>query len=88
MKRLPYTRRLVAFRVALCERPGIAAFQCGVLCGHFVTMERAWFDGRPSWVRYYAIRVRSGPSRLVGSVVRVAASDVFRWPHVRDTSVS
>lgn len=88
MKRLHFTPRRVAFRSALRERPGIAAFQAGVVTGHYVVMERAWFDGRPSWVRYYQLRVLSGPSSVVGSSVSIAASDVFRWPFVRQSLVS
>lgn len=88
MKRLPFTRRRVAFRVSLCARPGIAAFQSGVVVGHFCQMERAYFDGKPSWVRWYSIRVESGPSSMRGLVVAVAASEVCRWPFVGESSVS
>lgn len=88
MKRLPYTTRRVAFRVSLAPRPGIAAFQAGIVRGHFVVMERAWFDKRPCWVRYYELEVLSGPSSVLGSIVRVCADDVFRWPNVRQSSVS
>lgn len=82
MKRLHFTPRRVAFRVAPSARPGIACFQSGVICGHYVVMERAWFDGRPCWVRYYAICVTSGPSSVRGTVAQVAAEHVFRWPVV------
>lgn len=83
MKTLPFTKRRIAFRVSLSSRPGIETFQAGILCGHWLSMERAWFDGKPSWVRWYSIRVISGPSSWRGRVVAVAASEVFRWPRVR-----
>lgn len=80
MKRLPFSRRLVAFRCGLREIAGCALFQCGIVEGHFVTMERTYFDKRPVWVRYYTIRVRSGPSSVRGTVASVPASGVFRYP--------
>ena len=82
MKALPFHRRRVAFRVSLSSRPGIESFQAGIIEGHWLTMERAWFDGKPSWVRWYAVRVISGPSSCRGRVIGVAASEVFRWPRV------
>lgn len=82
MKRLAFTRRRVAFRVSVSCRPGIEMWQAGIVEGHFVSMERAWFDGKPSWVRYYSVRAISGPSSVRGKVVCVSVSDVVRWPYV------
>lgn len=78
MKALPFTPKRVRFQVG----PGI--WQGGITEGHFVTMERAFFDGRPSWVRYYVIRVITGPSSVRGTVVRWDAKFVQPWCNLSD----
>lgn len=72
VRSVAFTRRRVTFQVS----PSL--WQSGVVVGSFVALERAWFDGKPSWVRYYRIQLVSGPSSLRGSFVN--------WPtmHVRD----
>lgn len=82
MKRLHFTRRRVAFRVALCARPGIAEFASGVVEGHFVIMERSYWTGAPRWQRYFEVRPLSAPSSLRSALVRVPAEHVFRFPVV------
>lgn len=83
MKRLPFSRRRVAFRVGLHPQPGISLFQAGIVVGHFVARERGWWRQEPTWERYYELEVVSGPSSMVGSRITVSACYVFRWPHVR-----
>lgn len=79
MKALPFRRQRVRFQVG----PGL--WQGGITEGHFVTMERAWFDKRPSWVRYYAIRVITGPSSWRNTVVRWQADRVLPWSQLSDS---
>lgn len=79
MKSLPFTPKRVRFQVG----PGL--WQGGITEGHFVTMERAWFDKKPSWVRYYAVRVITGPSSLRGAVVRWQAEFVLPWAALSDS---
>jgi hypothetical protein len=79
VKRLRFTPQRVRFQVG----PGV--WQGGWTVGHFVSMERAWFDKRPSWVRFYTVRVLTGPSSLRGTVVSWDAKFVLPWCCLSDS---
>jgi hypothetical protein len=79
MKALPFTRQRVKFQVG----PGV--YQGGVTVGHFVSMERTWFEKKPCWVRFYRIHVLTGPSSVVGRVVAWDAKFVVPWANLSDS---